>query len=161
MIPLTHELACAGEEGNGAVVLGCFWAPIALFSVIVFIQEIHSLHYLPVVKTCGYSLYDETLLVARHTRGRAFSNLPFLPCCWKVPSFLWWCVEWRHTQFLHSNWLFKVHVGTSVGVVRGCTEKTDTVRYADTVRYKTYSRGRLNALASTVSPLYYMENRTR
>ncbi len=33
---------------------------------------------------------------------------------------------------------------------KGCTEKPDTVRYADTVRYRTDSRGRLTELARAV-----------
>ncbi len=40
---------------------------------------------------------------------------------------------------------------------KGCTEKPDTVRYADTVRYKTYSRGCLNTPAGEVFYTYEEE----
>ncbi len=41
----------------------------------------------------------------------------------------------------------------------GCTEKPDTVRYADTVRYRTDSRGRLTELARAVSVLLHLIRR--
>ena len=41
-----------------------------------------------------------------------------------------------------------------VYVYIGCTEKPDTVRYADTARYRTDSRGRLTELARAVRFLY-------
>ena len=44
-------------------------------------------------------------------------------------------------------------------VNKGCTEKPDTVRYADTVRYRTDSRGRLTELARAVSVLLHLIRR--
>ncbi len=50
-----------------------------------------------------------------------------------------------------SSLLARPVVGTKGNLLYGYTEKPDTVRYTDTVRYKTYSQGCLNTPAREVS----------
>ena len=55
----------------------------------------------------------------------------------------------------------KENILTSPSFFTGCTEKPDTVRYEDTVRYRTDSRGRFSISRGGITVLASTVNRTR
>ncbi len=70
----------------------------------------------------------------------------FLPTCLSP-----WGLTMTCSLSASSSWTRSSTWQHSVFDYDGCTEKPDTVRYSDTVRYKTDSRGCLNTLAREVS----------
>ena len=57
--------------------------------------------------------------------------------------------------------VYRIHVVVEFHNLCGCTEKPDTVRYADTVRYRTDSRGRFSISRGGITVLASTVNRTR
>ncbi len=131
------------------------WSKVGSKSILNFIQTIHS--FMNSFTCCTYSQ-----LICQKTITLFYASYRerILSCCVLLVYYTTLAQAFisKHSDHFPPSFSFFVPLDPMASktlIYFGCTEKPDTVRYADTVRYKTDLRGSLNTLAREIFPLFF------